>query len=145
MKIQLETEVAQPFEQVAAGFDESLFKALAPRLLPTKVLRFDGSRTGDEVHLAIGPGPLAQRWEALVIEHGQDESEFYFVDQGKKLPFPLKSWVHTHRIRKRSAGGTLIVDAIDFQTIHPLLNYLFYPFFWWLFKIRKPVYRRSFS
>ena len=145
MKIRIETKVAQHFEQVAAGFDEALFKALAPRLLPTKVLRFDGSRTGDEVHLTLGPGPLAQRWEALVVEHGQTETEIYFVDHGKKLPFPLKSWIHTHRIQKANGGGTVIVDAIDFQTLHPLLNYLFFPIFWWLFKIRQPVYRRTFS
>ena len=145
MEIKIATHVSQDYNRVFEGFTEDLFQNLAPSIIPTKLLRFDGSKKGDEVHLMIGPGKLAQRWEALVVEDGKDQNKIYFIDVGQRLPFPLKEWKHRHLIQNNPEGGTIIVDHITFKTVHPLLAPLFYPFFWWMFWIRKPVYRKFFS
>jgi len=144
MRIVIKSLVEQDYRSVFQGFDEELFKALAPRLMPVQVVRFDGCREGDEVHLKVGPGPLAQNWEAKVIEFREGPEEIYFVDTGQRLPFPLRRWRHRHRMIKQGQQ-TLIVDDIQFRSLSILLDPLVYPFLWALFRIRKPVYQRWFG
>lgn len=141
MRITITTLVEQDYDTVYERFDRDLFEALAPPLLPLKLLRFDGSRTGDEVHIAIGP----MRWDALITDHGRSPSENYFVDKGTQLPFFLKTWEHHHRILKDGTGSR-IVDDIRYTTPFGRLgDAIFYPILYMQFAARKPVYRRYFS
>jgi len=144
VKILIKTEVAMPFQEVYKGFNEELFLALKPPLLPLKLLRFDGCETGDQVHIELGFGKLTQRWDALIIDHNQNNEEFYFVDKGVQLPFFLKKWQHRHRILK-SKNGAAIIDDIDYQTPYKFLDYLMYPIMYFQFYLRKPVYKKVFS
>lgn len=145
MKIWIKTSVAADHHTVWAGFNEDLFKALKPPVLPLTLKRFDGSLTGDEVHLTLGMGWLAQDWNARIIEHQIGEEECYFIDEGIQLPFFLKSWQHRHRIVKQADGSTAIIDDIDFRTPFWLMDYLMYPIMYLQFYARKPVYKRIFG
>ncbi|MCB0627441.1 MAG: cyclase [Saprospiraceae bacterium] len=145
MTIQISTEVNRDYRSVFQGFDEKLFLQLAPPFPPLRLLRYDGCRVGDEVHLEIGPGPLRKRWEALIVEAGADEEEIYFVDIGKKLPFPLRRWRHRHRLIRLGEGRTQIVDDIEYRCRWRSADYLLYPFLYWQFRIRRPVYRKVFG
>ena len=141
MHIKIATQVAQDYDTVYERFDRDLFEALAPPLMPLKLLRFDGSRTGDEVHIAIGP----IRWHALIVDHGRSATENYFVDKGTVLPFFLKTWEHRHRILK-DGSGSIIVDDIRYTTpFGKVGDLLFYPSLYAQFAMRKPVYRRYFG
>jgi ligand-binding SRPBCC domain-containing protein len=140
MQIIIETPVQQDFRQVWKGFNQNLFLQLKPPFLPFRLLRFDGSETGDEVHILI----FNQRWEALIVEHGETATEIFFIDVGKKLPFPLQTWRHRHRILK-TPQGSLIVDDIHFVTISKLTDYLIYPLLYLQFAARKKIYQRVFS
>lgn len=144
MKIRLTTSVAQDYQAVYQGFNEELFLALKPPLLPLELKRFDGSKTGDEVHIRLGKGFLSQDWNALIVEDGMTEEEAWFIDEGTQLPFFLKSWKHRHLIIK-SGSGALIVDDISYKTPTLLTDYLLYPVMWLQFAARKPVYRRVFG
>lgn len=145
MKIWIKTTVAADHMTVWEGFNRDLFEALKPPLLPLTLKRFDGSTTGDEVHLTLGKGWLSQDWNARIIDHQIDSTECYFIDQGIKLPFFLRDWQHRHRIVKQIDGQTAIIDDIDFRTPLRLLDYLMYPVMYLQFYARKPVYKRIFG
>ena len=144
MNFRIETRVGQSAKMVLDGFNEDLFLALKPPLMPLELIRFDGCEKGDKVQLVLGIKPLSQKWDALVVEHGEDDGKFYFTDIGETLPFPLKDWKHRHQILKLD-DGSIIVDDITYTTGFSLLDVLMYPIMYLQFYIRKPVYRRLFK
>ena len=144
MKLKLTTRVEQPPQQVWAGFNEQLFKELAPPFPKIKLLRFDGSTTGDIVEVELNLVLFKQIWQSLIVDHGQDGSSVWFVDEGKRLPFFLRSWRHHHLIEADGSGST-ITDDIEFRSPNLLLDYLLLPSLWLQFAYRKPVYRRVFK
>lgn len=145
MKILIKTPVGKDYKTVWSGFNRDLFEALKPPFLPLTLKRFDGSRTGDEVHIQLGFGILKQDWNALIIEHDENEQECYFVDEGSKLPFFLKTWYHKHRIIRQADGSSVIVDDIDFTTPFKLMDYIMYPLMYMQFAARQPIYKKVFS
>lgn len=96
---------------VKQGFNEALFKALNPPWMPMKVVHFGGCITGDRVVLRLGPPFFPLMWESLITQHGQSDHSFWFIDEGKRLPFFLKSWKHLHYV-SATEEGTVIVDDI---------------------------------
>lgn len=143
MNILLRTQVQQDHHSVYKGFNESLFLQLSPPLLPFELNCFEGCETGDRVILKVGL-PL-QVWESLIVSHGSSSNEYYFVDEGVKLPFPLRKWHHRHGIEAIDSGGTIISDEITFSTGFKLIDLLAYPLLYSIFAYRKAVYRRVFK
>lgn len=144
MRLLLRTDVNQSLEQVAAGFDEKLFEELAPPFPRVELERFDGSKQGHIVAMTLHIGPIKQRWVSEIVANGETEKEWYFIDEGRKLPSPLKAWQHRHRLRRLPSGGTRIIDDITYSTGSWLLDSLLYPALLAQFLYRKPVYRRIF-
>jgi len=143
MRIIIKTKVEQDYRSVWQGFDEDLFKALKPPLMPLELVRFDGSHKGDLVHLRVGP--FKQGWVSEITEQGESEDEIYFIDEGRTLPFPLKTWRHHHRIQKAPDGGSFIIDDFSYTTPTLLTDWLFYPLLYAQFAARGPVYRQFFK
>ena len=141
MKISISTTVNQPLDQVWAKFDASLFKALAPPFPPVKLLRFDGSLTGNEVHLELNFLLFSQRWISLITAHQINTTEIFFIDEGKQLPFFLSSWQHKHLLRTKGSQ-TEITDEITFNSP---LGWLLYPALWLQFAYRRPIYQKLFA
>jgi ligand-binding SRPBCC domain-containing protein len=144
MRLLLRTPVAQPPTQVWQGFNQDLFLALAPPFPPVKLRRFDGSLTGDEVHIELNLLFTKQLWVSQITEHHQAAEEIFFVDQGIRLPFFLASWRHRHGI-KRHGSGSLIEDDITYTAPAWLPDGLLYPTLWLQFAYRRPVYQRLFG
>lgn len=144
MNILIRTPVGQDYRQVWQGFNRDLFSALAPPFPPVRLLRFDGSLQGDEVHLELNFIFFRQKWTSLIIDQRESPAEIYFVDQGIALPFFLKSWHHRHRI-VREGAGSVIIDDITFQSPFWLLDFLLFPTLYLQFLYRKPIYRRLFG
>ncbi len=144
MRIKITTLVTQNYRQVAKRFDKNLFTALNPPFPPVKLLRFDGSEKGDEVHLQLNFLLFKQVWKSLITENGASDKEVYFIDKGIQLPFFLSYWQHTHRIRK-FGSETQIIDDITFRTPFFLFDILMYPIMYAQFLYRKPVYKRYFA
>jgi ligand-binding SRPBCC domain-containing protein len=144
MKIIIESAVEQDYLQVKEGFNEQLFKKLAPPFPPVKLLRFDGSTTGDVVSLELNFIFFKQRWTSDIIEDQTTDKEFFFVDKGVELPFFLKAWEHKHRIIKNGAGS-IIRDEISYQGPFGLLTLLLYPALYLQFLYRKPIYKKIFG
>ncbi|GAA4403938.1 hypothetical protein GCM10023187_20480 [Nibrella viscosa] len=143
MHLLLKTPVNQPLHQVWTGFDRSLFDTLSPPFPPVKVVRFDGCRTGDVVHLQLIFLVFRQDWISDITDQQESADEIYFIDEGRKLPFFLTYWRHRHRLVRRG-NQTVIIDDITYRTPTRLTDWLFYPLLWAQFAYRKPIYRRIF-
>ena len=128
---------------MARGFNQDLFEKLNPPFPPVRLLRFDGSEKGDVVALELDFLLFKQVWESHIVEHGQTSKEWYFVDEGVKLPFFLRYWQHRHRVVQVGTHAR-IIDDITFKTPFLLMDYLFYPIMGLQFLYRKPVYQRVF-
>ncbi|GAB3574007.1 hypothetical protein GCM10027345_07260 [Hymenobacter daeguensis] len=132
--------------EVLAGFTRALFVALAPPYPKLRVRRFDGCRTGDEVHIELDTLVKRLPWTALIVADGQEpDGTQFFVDEGRVLPPPLRYWQHRHRIEPGPHGGSIIVDDLEYRTASPLLDALIYPAMWAQFAWRRPIYRRWFG
>ena len=144
MKIVLHAPIKVSVDNVVAGFDKQLFEALKPPLLALNVDRFDGCHKGDEVHLSMGFGPIKQKWISTITHHEYTEQGFIFIDEGTKLPPPLKYWKHKHIIAKQG-NYTQITDDIHYSSNNKLIDIVIYPFLYAMFYIRIPIYKRYFS
>lgn len=147
MRLFFKTRVAGRHADVYARFDENLFRALTPPFPPVKLLRFDGSRTGDEVHLQLG-APLKQLWISKITSDSCDDRLCLFVDEGTRLPFFLRFWRHEHRVRAAAdiygKPTCWIEDDIRFRPA-PWIGPLLWPVLWLQFAARGPLYRRYFG
>lgn len=145
MRILLTTTVNGNYKAVFERFDSRLFLALKPPGIRLNLLRFDGCKQGDFVHLELMPlgiKALKQEWVAYICENGESDEAVWFVDEGRNLPFFISSWRHTHSIRRLSEAQSEIVDDISFSSP---LGWLAYPLMYVQFWLRKPIYRRYFS
>ncbi|HAZ14179.1 MAG: hypothetical protein A2X86_02565 [Bdellovibrionales bacterium GWA2_49_15] len=148
-KIEFLSHVPVSIEVVKEHFTEELFKYLLPPILPVKVVRFEGVEKGARyefellpIHL---PPPFSTTWSGKIVDSGDVQGGFYFVDEGTNLPFPLKSWRHLHRILPNpQLGGIDILDLVEYSCHIPLLEYSLYPSFFSLFVFRKQRYAEYF-
>mgnify|MGYP001599329115 CR=1 FL=1 len=139
MNILLKSIVEQDLESVYNRFDADLFVYLLP--LGAKLIQFGGSKKGDIVHLKL---PVAGEWVSLITEDGKTNDSYYFVDEGKKLPFPLKYWKHKHILTKLESR-TIIEDNMTFSTGYSFLDLLFYPVLYLSFLPRTWQYKSYFK
>lgn len=144
MKLIVETEVGQDYLKVKDGFTESLFLKLNPPFPPVKLLRFDGSETGDLVSLELNFLLFKQKWTSKITDHHFNENEFFFIDEGVELPFFLKSWKHKHRLIKKG-NHCLIRDEITYESNNSVFTKLLFPVLKGQFLYRKPIYKKVFG
>lgn len=143
INLKFECPVAASLNQVVEGFNEELFKALKPPLLQLELSRFDGCKIGDEVHLKVGLG-LKLPWISLITDQQNGEDFWFFIDEGKQLPPPLKKWKHIHKVQEREKGS-LIVDDIYFTTNNAFLDQIMKPAMSFQFSSRYAVYQKVFG
>lgn len=145
-KLYFETKVNGNYKDVFARFDVDLLKTLKPPGVNLEVLRFDGSQKGNEVHLKIDQLGITTYWVSLITEDKVDDQECYFIDEGSKLPPPLKSWRHKHIVRKIDEVSCLIIDDITY-TCHGgfIPENVMWPILWVQFSSREAGYKRFFS
>ena len=98
MNLVFETEIERPFLNVKSRFNLDLFLALKPPMINIMVSRFDGCSPGNEIHVDLNTLGKKQKWISVITHEMQDDREWSFVDEGKKMPWPLASWKHHHRV-----------------------------------------------
>lgn len=121
MNITLRSKVIGDLEVITNRFDADLLRYLLPP--GAQLIEFGGSKKGDIVHLKL---PLGGEWISEITEHKVLENMSSFIDEGRKLPFPLKKWKHKH-ILHRSGKNTIIEDNMTFSTGCIITDMLFYP------------------
>ena len=140
MNIQVRTylKTESTLEQVFSLFNKDMFYYLTKKA-PVKPVRYDGDEIGDEIHLDM-LFPWKDKWISVITEREIGDQESYFVDEGKKLPFGIKSWKHKHIVRK-AEGGIEIVDDITFSAGNKVLDIFWYISFLPQFLARRPQYK----
>lgn len=146
MKFQLRTVVPGNPKAVFERFDRELLVLLSPPGMKLDLRRFDhpplvGGRVQIEVKML---GLVKHYWDNAFTEYHVSESECYFVDEGLKMPFPIKYWRHKHLIIQHESGSE-IVDDISYKTGFFLSDWLLFPIVWLQFLYRKPIYRKFFK
>jgi ligand-binding SRPBCC domain-containing protein len=145
MKFRISTLVDKYYLDVKKGFNADLLSTLSPPFPPVKLLRFDGSEVGDLVTLELNLILFKQIWISKITEAGTTEDEYFFVDEGVKLPFFLGWWKHRHRIVRIDERRSEIRDEITYSGRFRLLTPFLYPILYLQFLFRRPIYRRVFS
>lgn len=143
MHLKVRTTVSAKLSTVKEGFTQDLFLRLNPPFPIVRLLQFDGCQKGDKVGLELNFLVFRQKWISHIIEDGEGDKEWYFIDQGVELPFFLKSWTHRHIVRT-AHEGSIIIDDIQYSTGFLLTDLLMYPLLLHQFLYRKPIYRRFF-
>ena len=144
LNIQLKTRVKGNYREVMKRFDRQLFEALKPALADMEIVEFTGSKKGDRVHIRFN-SPIRAEWVSDITEHGENEQEAYFIDEGTQLPFPLSYWQHKHIVQKITENSCYIIDDITFKGPNRLLTYLLYPAIYLGFYPRKNIYQAYFG
>lgn len=144
MNLKLTFQVAQSPENVYKRFDKDLFLKLAPPFPPSRLIRFDGCQVGDWVELELGPTFAPSNWVSEITEASQNENEIWFVDEGRTLPFFLKTWQHKHLISKLGSGSKITED-INFTTPFWIPAWLVFQALKITFSRRGPVYASVFG
>ncbi len=132
-----QTKIFYPFEQVKEHFNQKLFERLLPK--KSTILRYDGHYPGAEIHLVFNLFYKRLHWESLITQVQQNHHSYFFVDEGKHLPWPLKSWSHEHRIFSLNQHS-IIEDKVQYSSSFPI-KYILYS----LFKEREKVYKDYFT
>ncbi|MCB1169153.1 MAG: hypothetical protein KDK25_02410 [Leptospiraceae bacterium] len=145
--IEIHTIVPTDPDTVRRSLNRRLFEALNPPFPPVKVLRFDGTDKGGITHLSLNFFLFKQEWisENTESESGRDGAGFHFVDEGRKLPFFLAFWRHSHIFAEipgdTELSFTRITDRIEYRG-RGLMGLFLQPILILQFKYRKPVYRK---
>jgi ligand-binding SRPBCC domain-containing protein len=144
MRILIKTRIKTNYTEAMAQFDRALFEALAPPFPKIEIVEFTGSKKGDRVHIRFLP-PVNQDWISDITADGINEKEAYFIDEGVKMPFPLKQWRHKHIVEKDGEHNAVIIDDITYEGPNKIVSFLMYPFLYLSFLGRKPIYKRWFN
>lgn len=144
MNIQIKTEVKGHYQAIMDQFDRQLFEALKPKGADMEIVEFTGSKKGDRVHIRFN-SPIKAEWISDITEDGLNKKEAWFVDEGSKLPFPLKYWRHKHIVQKVTEDSSLIIDDITFKGPNTIMTGLMYPGILAGFLPRKKIYKRYFG
>ncbi|MBC7713678.1 MAG: hypothetical protein H7177_10080 [Rhizobacter sp.] len=141
MNILIKTPINKDYRSVFSQFNVKLFAALKPPLVKLEIIRFDGCKKGDEVHLKVA----GQRWVSHITDLVENEDEIYFVDVGAIIPFPMTSWKHIHKIERTGKNSCNVVDDIEFTTGNKFTDKLLYPALKAMFMLRRPIYVKELS
>lgn len=146
MKFKVKTEVAGDHRKVYSGFTKSLLQRLVPPGMRLRLDRYDEpTRVGGRVHIHVTIlGLIRQQWENVITEVVEGEEACWFVDEGEKLPFPLRYWRHRHVVEAHE-GHSRIVDDVEYKAGNLLLTWLMFPVVYLQFVARKPGYRKAFG
>ncbi len=144
MNIQLKTKVDGNYRDIMRRFDRQLFEALKPAGADMDIIAFTGSERGDKVHLRFNR-PVKAEWISHITDHGANDREAYFIDEGVKLPFPLAYWKHKHIVQKITEDTSYIIDDMTFKGRNFFFTLLLYPGIFLGFYPRKKIYQEYFK
>jgi len=146
MNFKISTQIDINYQKVSDGFNQKLFEALAPAFPKLELIRYDGESKGDEVHVLINLFIIKQLWVSIITQSKiESNEEIVFIDEGKLLPAPLKTWKHLHRIKKSNDENIcFVIDDVTYSTGFRILDWILLPTFLVQFFARKNKYKKYF-
>lgn len=141
MKLNVTThyKTSKSLQDIFSLFNKDMFYFLTKNG-PVHPTRYDGDDIGSEIHLDMLL-PWKDKWVSIITDRVLKEDMCFFVDEGKKLPFGIKTWRHEHIVQKES-DGVKILDEIEFSSGNWLLDRFWYISFLPQFLARKKQYKQ---
>ena len=144
MHLKIETKVKGEPSKIMAGFTRDLFEKLNPPFPKAHLMRYDGNKPGDEVHIKLNFLIFNQTWFSKITDFHESETSCYFIDEGTRLPFFLTRWKHKHIIQKLNEDNSKIIEDIEFESPLILLPFVYLGIVFQM-KYRSPIYKRIFN
>ena len=141
----LSSPVKAPLSHIKEHFTSDLLLKLSPPFPQVSLERFDGCKKDDQVILKINLLLTKLTWSSVITAENDTPEEWYFVDEGHQIPWPLSSWKHIHRVISLGENSSKIVDDISFECVYSWMNPLFYPILWSSFSVRPSRYKKFFE
>jgi ligand-binding SRPBCC domain-containing protein len=145
MNLLFETIIDRNLKAVKSLFNRDLFLELTPPGVKVDLERFDGCSPGHEVHLNIYSFGIGQKWISKITAEQSTDQEWFFIDEGVTIPWPLAKWKHIHRVISIDDKTCKIVDDINFSCTYSWMNPFFYPVLWASFAVRPARYQKFFK
>ncbi len=145
MNINIKTKISAPFNVLLENFNQELFLYLKPPLMEVDLKQFDGCRKNDSIILELSHLFGKNTWESLVTEEAKTDKTWYFIDEGKILPPPLKDWRHTHIVHKINEEECYLIDDINYKSSNVFLDVILFPVIYFQFWFRKNKYQQYFK
>lgn len=145
MTFQINTHLKAEFGKVITTFDQNLFIYLSPAFPSIRVITFEGCSQGDKISLQLDFWLFKSTWDGIITETSATPDKWFFIDQGIRLPFPLKKWQHKHLVTKINHQEVILSDIIDYSTGTLFMDIIAFPFLYLMFFARRPKYRKYFS
>lgn len=141
--LNIQTLINRPASEVFSRFDKGLFEELIPPFAIAK--RNDGIYKGAIISVGFKI-PFMKTWHSEIIDKGGDSKSFWFTDKGiSGMPFGIKKWEHTHRVKIINDNQCIIIEEIYLKTNYKLLDKLCKLIFTSAMKGRKKTYKNFFE
>ncbi len=128
-------------EEIMGIFDFSFLSELSPPMMKPEAVVYEGNRPGAKIHFRLKTPFGKKDWKGEINGYGETPDEIWFSDEGKEIPFGIKTWHHKHRLIK-TEYGTKIRDEVEVTFKNALLTPLLAPGIWLQFLYRKPLYSK---
>ncbi len=145
MQLRFISPVNCPFDIVRDHFNLDLLEYLMPAFPPARILEWTGNTKGSKYHVLLNLPGLTMHWAGEVSAQSESGKSFEFTDKSSKMPFPIVSWEHVHRIEKTGERTCAIYDIMEYRCRYRLLEWLIWPGLYFSFRGRKSKYRDFFS
>jgi len=141
--LNIQTKINRPASEVFSRFDKGLFEELIPPFAIAE--RNDGIEIGAIISVGFKI-PFMKTWHSQIINKGKDSMSFWFTDKGiSGMPFGIKEWTHTHRVKILNDNQCLIIEEIYLETNYKLLDKICSLIFTGAMKGRKKTYKKFFE
>jgi ligand-binding SRPBCC domain-containing protein len=104
-----ETTFEESLEEVWGFFETAENLVQITSFPKVKLLSDPSTREGNLIKMELQFPLLTLEWDSFISEMRRHD---YFVDEGARLPFPFRTWKHTHRFYRRE-NLTMMEDRVE--------------------------------
>jgi ligand-binding SRPBCC domain-containing protein len=111
-----ETVVDESLPEVWQFFQSTENLAQMTRMPKIAVLGDSDVYEGAKVYLRLNLLLLNFYWKGRISEK---VDEVYFIDEGERLPWPIRSWQHVHTFKALPRNQTQMIDRVSVRSFLP--------------------------
>ncbi|UTR14528.1 hypothetical protein MM221_18535 [Salipaludibacillus sp. LMS25] len=111
-----ETIIDESLTEIWRFFQSTENLAKMTRVPKIAVLGDSNVYEGAKVYLRLNFLLLNFFWKGIISEK---VDEVYFIDEGERLPWPIRSWEHIHTFKALSHNQTQMIDRVSVRSFLP--------------------------
>jgi ligand-binding SRPBCC domain-containing protein len=131
---------------VKIHFSRPLLEYLSPAFPRIEIKKYEGESLGNKIEIEMNLILFSLPFHVQIVEVEEIKSnQYFFVDEGRKLPPFLKYWRHRHELIRDESRGTRIIDHLWAETNPYFPEWLLRKVLESQFGKRGPLYRKFFE